>query len=57
MKPSHQRTALMVVPVTIYLAAMGWKFVAGLLGLVLLQYVLHRVIVRIVPPTEAEKKS
>lgn len=56
MKPSHQRTALMVVPVTIYLAAMGWKFVAGLLGLVLLQYVLHRVIVRIVPPTEAEKK-
>lgn len=32
MKPSNQRLALMLIPVGIYCAALGWHFIAGLTG-------------------------
>ncbi len=57
MKPPHQRTILSIIPISIYCAALGWKFFAGLVGLGLLQFILAKLVVKIVPLTKAEKES
>ncbi len=58
MKPSHHRalTALLhIIPIWIYCSALGLSFIWGLVGLIALQFVLSRVVPKILPPV-AEKK-
>lgn len=59
MKPSNHRalTALLwFIPVTLYFAAMGWRFSVGMIGFIVLNAILSKLIVKILPPVAAEKK-
>lgn len=55
MKPSHQRTILSIIPISLYIAALGWRFAVGLVGLGLLQFILAKLVVKMVPLEKGEK--
>lgn len=63
MKPSNLQTfrpglkaLLWIIPVTIYASALGWKFILGLVGFIILGHAMNRLAEKILPePAKAKK--
>lgn len=61
MKPSHQRTGykalLWMIPMAIYVSALGLKFGLGLLGFLILGHAMNKLADKILPESPIKAKK